>query len=253
VYLEDPPHYPPSSPAPYAPQNGPAPFYVVGGNAPQRPLAQEPTPRIPSASKPHPIQTNSPPPAQYGMQPQAGQRPQSTYVHPAELGTYDPPSGHPYSGSVYSQDEPYSAGPHQPPAQTQYAPYVPPTQQGQQPPQAPYEPSAPPTQAPLPPQAQQQRYNAYAPPSQPPTHDLHAAPDGVPSPVPMNANYPALSSPPPGPDARDSLPSQGGAAYRPFVRPGLSDSVGHGVRRTSGGSATAPGGGEDFYRQSAAY
>jgi signal transducing adaptor molecule len=236
----------------YPPRNGPAPFYVVGAEAPphaqQEPQAypeRDPTPRIPSSSKPAPIQTGSPPPTQYGMQPQTGHRPQSTYANPVELGTtaYESPSGHQphsaYSSSVYSED-PYSAtipsNQQLPPGQQSYAAYVPP-QQAQQ---SAYEQPGPASQQPPP---SQQRYNAYIPPQQPqqqqqPTYEPPDVPAGrVPSPVPMNAGYPVINH-----DARNTLPSQG--QYKPYQRPGSAG------RRPSGGASS---GAADFYRQSAAY
>ncbi len=240
----------------YPPRNGPAPFYVVGADAPPHPQQEpqgyperDPTPRIPSSSKPAPIQTSSPPPTQYGMQAQSGHRPQSTYANPVELGTtaYESPSGHQphsaYSASVYSED-PYSAtapsNPQLPPGQQSYAAYVPP-QQGQQPA---YDQPGPASQQPPP---SQQRYNAYIPPQQAqplqqlqqqPAYEPPAVPAGrVPSPVPMNAGYPVINH-----DARNTLPSQG--QYKPYQRPGSAG------RRPSGGASS---GAADFYRQSAAY
>jgi signal transducing adaptor molecule len=205
---------------------------------PQYP-ARDPTPRIPSNSKPAPIQTSSPPPAQCGMQ-QTGHRPQSTYSNPQELATTSPtvhgtPSA--YSASVYSQEDSYSATvpPNQQiPLQQQYSAYVPPTQAHH----PPYEPPAPPNQQSTSIQQPQQKYNAYVPPQQP-TYEPPMPPAG--SPVQMNAGYPIIKPH----DARNTLPSQG--QYKPYQRP--ESAGGH----TGGGSSTSPGGPADFYRQSTAY
>ncbi|RFU35094.1 hypothetical protein B7463_g1222, partial [Scytalidium lignicola] len=183
------PHYPqqPGSPTGYPPRNGPQPFYVVaGGQQPDQSYPQrDPTPRIPSATKPAPIQTSSPPPAQYATMQQTGHRPQSTYSNPQELATsaYDSPvnnqQGAPYSASVYS-DDPYSATApsNEPPTQQQYTPYSPK-------------------------QSQQQALN-------------HPA-SIVPPPLSLNAGYPPLNN-----DARHSLPSQTGQ-YKPYSRPAATE------------------------------
>ncbi|KAH8791983.1 hypothetical protein BGZ57DRAFT_938687 [Hyaloscypha finlandica] len=230
----------PSSPQGYPPQphrQGAAPFYVVtnqqqpppepqgpSGPPAQQPYPQrDPTPRIPSNTKPAPLQTGSPPPNQYPIQPQTGHRPQSTYSNPQELATsvYDSPvaqqnSASAYSASLYSQEDPYSAGPaatqQAPPPQQQYNAYVPPPQPSYPPQQPSYEPPAPPAGA-------------------------------VPPPVAMNAGYPVIGQPH---DARNTLPSQGAnQGYKPYQRPGSADG--------RGGPSAPPGGPADFYRQSAAY
>jgi len=193
------------------------------GQYPQR----DPTPRIPSGSKPAPLQTGSPPPKQYPpQQQQSGHRPQSTYSNPQELATsvYDSPVNQhnpnpTYSASVYSQEDPYSAGhaanQQPPPGQQQYNAYAPPQQH------------QPPTQ-------QQPGYEPSAPPS-----------NNIPPPVAMNAGYPVIGNPH---DARQTLPSQGGSAqpqYKAYQPPGESHNP---------SAPSAPTGGPaDFYRQSTAY
>jgi signal transducing adaptor molecule len=245
LIVEDQP-YPqqPSSPDYPSQRPGPAPFYVLPlaqqqqqqqhsdphANSQQYPQ-RDPTPRIPSNTKPPPLQTGtpppntyptqaiSPPPAQYpAPQPQTGHRPQSTYSNPQELATnaYDSPVNQPnsaYSASVYSQDD-------------LYAPSAPANQQ-------------PPTS--------QQQYQAYVPPqqSQPqPAYEPPAPPPGgyIPPPVQMNAGYPVISQ-----DARQTLPSQGPQGqYKPYQRPGTSEG-------RPGAPSAPPGAPADFYRQSAAY
>jgi signal transducing adaptor molecule len=227
----------PSSPD-YGPQrNGPAPFYVVAGQQPpqaapsQQYPQRDPTPRIPSNSKPAPLQTSSPqpqyplhtsspPPNQYAAPPaQTGHRPQSTYSNPQELATtaYDSPVNQQpnsaYSASVYSQDDAYaSAAPinqQPPPSQQHYNAYVPPQQSQQQP--------------------------GYEPP--PPPGASH-----IPPPVQMNAGYPVIG------DARQTLPSQGPPGkYKAYQRPGTSE------EHNPSAPSAPPGGPQDFYRQSAAY
>lgn len=96
----------------------------------------------------------------------------------------------------------------------------------------------------------QQQYNAYAPPQYPPqqqpSYEPPAPPTGnAPPPPNMGAGYPALH------DARQTLPSQGGAPqgqYKPYQRPGSSEGQGG-----LGAPSAPPGGPADFYRQSAAY
>jgi len=231
----------PSSPQGYPPQphrQGAAPFYVVTQQqqppaehqGPSGPLGQQPypqrdpTPRIPSNTKPAPLQTSSPPPNQYPIQQQTGHRPQSTYSNPQELATsvYDSPVNQQnpssaYSASLYSQEDPYSAGgaASSQPAQQQYNAYAPPQQQSYPLQQPSYEPPVPPA-------------------------------GNVPPPVAMNAGYPVIGQPH---DARQTLPSQGAnqGQYKPYQRPGSAE--GHGMS----GPSAPPGGPADFYRQSAAY
>ncbi|KAH8816189.1 hypothetical protein F5884DRAFT_775309 [Xylogone sp. PMI_703] len=213
------PPYPPqtASPAGYPPRNGPQPFYVVaGGQQPDHTYPpQDHTPRIPSSSKPAPIQTSSPPPNQYGTVPQTGHRPQSTYSNPQELATsvYDSPVNNqpnaPYSASVYS-DDPYSAT----------AP-----------------PNAPPNEPPAPPA--QQQYTPYSPPQKPQQAPNHPA-SIVPQPLSIShPAYPSINN-----DARQSLPSQSGQ-YKPY-RPA-------GGEGRPGAPSVPSGTHEDFYRQNAAY
>ncbi|KAH8601381.1 hypothetical protein B0O99DRAFT_501710 [Bisporella sp. PMI_857] len=235
----------PSSPD-YGPQrNGPARFYIVPGQrapegqtqAQQQPLPQQypqrdPTPRIPSNQKPHPLQTsspqpnqypahtNSPPPNQYPQQ--SGHRPQSTYSNPQELATQSfdspihqqPPSA--YSASLYSQDDTYASA----------------ALNNQQPPLG------------------QQQYTAYVPPQhsqQQPTYEPPAPPQGghIPPPVNMNAAYPVIA------DARQTLPSQGAPTpqthYKPYQRPGATEG------QAPSAPSAPPGAPQDFYRQSTAY
>ncbi|RDL36569.1 uncharacterized protein BP5553_05921 [Venustampulla echinocandica] len=240
----------PSSPQGYPPQphrTGPAPFYVVGQKQQQQQQQQPPsephghqkypphdsTPRIPSGSKPAPLQTTSPPPAsQYPpQQPQTGYPPQNTYSNPQELATsvYDSPINQqnpnaPYSASVYSSEDPYSAEPtgnqQPPPSQQQYNAY----------PGVP-QPSQPP--------AQQQP--GYEPPPPPPGSGH------VPAPLNVNAPYPVISE---GRDARQTLPSQGAppGQYKAYQRPGSS-----GGEAAPLAPSAPPGGPADFYRQSTAY
>ncbi|TVY48095.1 Class E vacuolar protein-sorting machinery protein [Lachnellula occidentalis] len=231
----------PSSPQGYPPQphrTGPQPFYVVGQNQqhPQQPPSssepqghqpypqRDPTPRIPSASKPPPLQTTaSPPPNQYPPhQAQSNQRPQSTYSNnPQELATsvYDSPVNQqgPYSASVYSEEEPYPTGAignqQPPPSQQQYNAYAP----------APLNPQHPPPQP------------GYHPPAPPAGH--------IP-PAGMNPGYPVI-------DSRQSLPSQGApppqGQYKAYQPPGSPDGT------APSAPSAPPGGPADFYRQSAAY
>ncbi|TAQ89330.1 hypothetical protein B7494_g2344 [Chlorociboria aeruginascens] len=215
----------PSSPGYPSQRTGGAPFYVLtpqqqqqappdGHGGPHHPQ-RDPTPRIPSNSKPAPLQTSPPPTHQYPIQqPQTGHRPQSTYSNPQELATsvYDSPVNQQssnYSGSIYSQEDPYSA--------TTSNQQLPPSQQY----------SAYPPQHPL---QHQPSYEPPQPPNQVPT-----------PPIQMNPGYPMIPN-----DARNTLPSQGAPQpqYKPYQRPGTAD-----------GSAPSapPAGPADYYRQSSAY
>ncbi|TVY20685.1 Class E vacuolar protein-sorting machinery protein hse1 [Lachnellula arida] len=228
----------PSSPQGYPPQplrTGPQPFYVVGQNQqhPQPPPPssepqgnqpypqRDPTPRIPSASKPTPLQTTaSPPPNQYPPhQTQSNQRPQSIYSNnPKSL----LPLYTTLPASVYSEEEPYSTGAignqQPPPSQQQYSAYAP---------------------APLNPHHHPQPQPGYQPPAPPASH--------IP-PVGTNPGYPAI-------DSRQTLPGQGAppppqGQYKAYQRPGSSDGT---APSAPSAPSAPPRGPADFYRQSAAY
>ncbi|KAL7951648.1 hypothetical protein V8C42DRAFT_304736 [Trichoderma barbatum] len=222
-----PPNFPqPGAPAQAPPHPAPAPFYVAGSEVPthaaagQPPAAQYPPKghaRIPSnGSQPPPLKTStSPPPQNFNPFKQGpNQQPPSTYgaqelatsVYDSPIAPNNPNSAATYSSSVYSQEGP--GAPH--PTDEQIAPYaVQPSYQTYQPPQQP--PSAPPGQ-------------------------VSQRPPNVMSPPPLQPSGAAF-------DARQSLPSQAGAAsgtqYRPYVPPGSSEP-----------SAPAP---NDYYRQPGVY
>lgn len=215
-------------------------------NDPQQPQypTRDPTPRIPSSSKPPPIQTKSSSLAQYGLQQQAIHQPQTTYSNPQELATTSPTGHGPastYSASLYSQEDSYSAAvpPNsQLPSQQQYTAYVPQTQAQH----ISYEPSAPLDQQPAPPQ-QAQKYTAYAMPQQP-SYEPPTPPTGrMPSPIQLKAGYTAVVPK----NARNTLPSQG--QYKPYQQSGSTGQTGG---QAGGGPPAAPGEPADFYR-SAAY
>ncbi|KAF4630169.1 hypothetical protein G7Y89_g7970 [Cudoniella acicularis] len=229
----------PSSPQGYPPQphrNGPAPFYVVAPQQQQPPSEppahqqypqRDPTPRIPSSSKPAPLQTSSPlPPLSTRLNShKLVIAPRALTSNPQELATsvYDSPVNQQnpnsaYSASVYSPEEQFPptglANQQPPPSQQQYNAYVPPPLQTQ------------------------------APPQSHPSYDPPAPPGNAPPPVPSNAGYPVLGQ---AYDARNTLPSQGAGQYKAYQRPGSSEGP-----NLSTPSAP-PGGPADFYRQSAAY
>ncbi|KAJ2906515.1 putative Class E vacuolar protein-sorting machinery protein [Zalerion maritima] len=211
----------PSSPPPSFQRVGttPAPFYMAGAEVPpqeqQSPAPQQYPPRDQTPhvaplntlgpKQPAPLQTSPPPPVgQYApyQPPQSQQpsqpdgRPMSTYGNnPQELATsaydspiaapHNPPTGAPYSASVYSQEDPYSAGSGAPAG------------------------GAPPQQQP-----QRQHYTSYQlPPQQAPASTPYDG-AGPPSPPP-NQGY----------DGRSNLPSQSGGShqqYKPYVPPTAS-------------------------------
>ncbi|CAG8976453.1 hypothetical protein HYALB_00008042 [Hymenoscyphus albidus] len=247
----------PPSPQGYAPkpQTGtPAPFYVVTQQqrlqqqqqqqqhqqpqAPSEPFQQQQypprdaTPRIPSASKLPPLQTNSsPPPNQYPPHQTPHQtlpsiRPQSTYSNnPQELATstFESPvnpqnQNAPYNTSVYPPEDLYSATPALPQPQHYTAYSGPPQAQSHQP-----QPS-------------------YAPPE--PPQSSHAQTSSA------NAGYPTIGQPY---DSRQTLPSQGvpppASQYKPY-RPSTAEGM---APSAPSAPSAPPGGPADFYKQSAAY
>ncbi|KAG4028358.1 hypothetical protein MFRU_022g00780 [Monilinia fructicola] len=247
---------------------------------------RDPTPRIPSGSKPPPLQTNSPPPIQYStQQPQTGHRPQSTYSNPQELATsvYDTPiqqqNPHPYT--AYAETDPYTTAPAIAQPSQQYNAYKPP-QQPSQPPQQSSLPSQPSYEPPAAPSATQapQQYSAYNPPqqqSQPsePSYEPPAVPQSTQSPQqysaykppqqpsqPPQPTYeppappnqipsPVQSSPYPVPDdARTVLPNQG--QYKAYQRPDSSDSN-QGLSNAPSAPPAEASNPADFYRQNTAY
>ncbi|KAI1480912.1 hypothetical protein F4774DRAFT_376445 [Daldinia eschscholtzii] len=257
-----PPNFPRPTPTP-------APFYLQGTEVPAQPSQPQPQQypprdqpsRIAAGKQPVPLQTSSPPPQSYqaySQSVQAEQRPQSTYGNPQELATsaydspitatHNPSRPDPYSGSVYSQEDPYATSPTAPAPSAPSAP-------------APPAPSGPAQGVPTPlaiaghPSAPAQpQYSAYNPNIQ--RQDSYDAPSQIPPqptgsapPIPQGAQPPpSVMTPPPlqpgGPafDARQSLPSQVSQGppqqpqYKAYVPPGNEPS--------------AP---QDFYRQNAAY